>query len=177
MKLGEKGFTLIELLVAITIMVMASGAAGAAIFQICRGTERNSNHMTAVRQVQNAGYWISCDAQMALSVNTTDNMTLPDFLGLSWTEWDAEGDPIYHSSRYFFEDLTDGIGKFKRSHWSSAGASEETLVAQYIYYDPDDTDNTSKVSYESPVLTVQLTAIFEETQESREYRIKRRAGF
>jgi len=175
MKPGEKGYTLIELMVAITIIVLASGAAAAAIFQIFRGIERNNDYMTAVRQVQNAGYWISRDAQMALSVNTTDNMTLPDFLGLNWTEWDAEGEPSYHSVIYSFEDLTDGTGKLKRTY-SSTGTSTQTLIAQYIYYNPDDTDNTTKVSYESPVLTVQLTAIFEGTQEIREYRIKRRAG-
>jgi len=173
MKLGEKGFTLVELLIAITIMVLVSGAAGAAIFQILRGIERNNDYITAVRQVQNAGYRISRDAQMAQSV-ATDNLTLPDFLALSWTEWDADGDPIYHSATYSFEDLTDDIGKLKRSHWSSAGASEQTLVAQHIYYDPDDVDNTSKASYQSPVLTVQLTALFEETLETREYKIKRR---
>jgi len=176
MKLGEKGFTLIELLIAITIIVVASGAAGAAIFQILRNTERNNDYMTAVRQVENAGYWISRDAQMALSVTTTDNLTLPDFLIISWTEWDDEGDPIYHSANYSFEGLTDGIGKLKRTHWSSAGASEQTLVAQYIYYDPDDVDATSNASYQSPVLTVKLTAVFEEILETREYKIKRRPG-
>jgi len=175
MKLGEKGFTLVELVVAITITVLASGAAGAAIFQIFGGTERNSDHLTVVRQVQNAGYWISRDAQMAQSV-TTDNLTLPDFLILSWTEWDEAGEPIYHSVTYFFEDLADGIGKLKRSHWSSAGANEQTLIAQYIYYDPGDVDDTSKASYQSPVLTVKLTAVLEEILETREYKIKRRPG-
>jgi prepilin-type N-terminal cleavage/methylation domain-containing protein len=173
MKPGEKGYTLIELMIAITIMVVASGVAGAAIFQILRNTERNNDRITAVRQVQNAGYWISRDAQMAETV-ATDNLTLPDFLTLSWTEWDAAGDPISHSATYFFEDLTDGVGKFKRSHLSSAGASEQTLIAQYIYYDPNDVDATSKASYQSPVLTVQLTALFEQTRESREYMIKHR---
>jgi len=173
MKRGEKGFTLIELIVAITIMALASGAAGTAIFQILRNTARNNDHITAVRQVQNAGYWISRDAQMAQNA-TTDNLTPPDFLILSWTEWDDAGDPIYHSATYFLEELTDGIGKLKRSHWSSAGANEQTLVAEYIYYDPSDVDSTSKVSYQEPVLTAQLTALYEETLETREYRIKHR---
>jgi len=173
MKPNEKGYTLIELLIAITIMVLASGAAGGAIFQIFKGMESNNDHMTAVRQVQNAGYYISRDAQMAQSV-TTENLTPPDFLIIKWTEWDDAGDPIYHSATYFFEDLTDGIGKLMRNHWSDAGADEETLIAQYIYYDPDDVDDTSKASYQSPVLTVQLTALFEETQETKEYQVTHR---
>jgi len=172
MKHGEKGYTLIELAIAITIMVLVTGAAGAAIFQILRNIERNNDHITAVRQVQNAGYWISRDAQMAETA-TTDLM-LPDFLILSWTEWDDAGDPISHSATYSFEELTDGIGKLKRSHLSSAGANEQTLIAEYIYYDSNDVDDTSKASYESPVLTVQLTALFEKTLETREYRIKHR---
>ncbi len=175
MKLGEKGYTLIELMIAITIMVLASGAAGAAIFQILRNTERNNDHLTVVRQVQNAGYWISRDAQMALSV-TTDNLTLPDFLIINWTEWDDAGDPTYHSANYTIEGLTGGIGigTLKRNHWSSAGANATTLVAQYIYYDPNDVDATSNASYQSPVLTVKLTAVFEEFVETREYKIKHR---
>ena len=173
MKHGEKGYTLIELIIAITIMVLVSGAAGAVIFQILRNIERNNDHITAVRQVQNAGYWISRDAQMAQDV-TTDNLTLPDFLILSWTEWDDTGDPIYHSATYSFEELTGGIAKLKRGHWSSAGANEQTLIAEYIYYDPNDVDVTSKASYESPLLTVQLTALFEEILETREYKIKHR---
>ena len=173
MKHGEKGYTLIELIIAITIMVLVIGMAGAAIFQILRNIERNNDHITAVRQVQNAGYWISRDAQMAETA-TTDYLTLPDFLILNWTEWDDAGDPISHSVTYSFEDLTDGIGKLKRSHQSSAGANEQTLIAQHIYYDPNDVDATSKTSYQSPVLTVQLTALFEETLETREYKIKHR---
>ncbi len=173
MKLGEKGLTYIELVVALTIIVLVSGAAAMASFQVFKGTERNNDYLTTVRQVQNASYWVNRDTQMAQSV-TADNLTSPDFLILSWTEWDEADNPTYHSATYFFEDLTDGIGKLKRSHWSSAGANEQTLVAEYIYYDPADPDNTSKVSYQSPVLTVRLTALFEETIETREYQIKKR---
>ncbi len=173
MKLGEKGFTLIELLIAITIMVLASGAAGAAIFQILRNIERNNDRITVVRQLQNAGYWISRDTQMAQSV-ITDNLTLPDFLVLNWTEQDDIDDPIYHSATYVLEDLADGIGKLKRIHWSSAGTNEQTLIAEYIYYDPTDVNNTSTANYQAPILTIQLTAVFEEAWETKEYKIEHR---
>jgi len=173
MKHGEKGYTLIELIIAIAIMVIVSGAAGATIFQIFKNVERNNNHITTVHQVQNAGYWISRDAQKAQNA-TTDNLALPEFLILSWTEWDDDGDPTYHSATYSLEELTNGIGKLKRDHWSSAGANEQTLIADYIYYEPDDVDDTSKASYESPVLTVQLTALFEGILETKKYMIKHR---
>ena len=54
-----------------------------------------------------------------------------------------------------------------------SGVTLLETVAQYIYYDPNDTDST-KASYQNPVLTVQLTALFEETLETREYKIKHR---
>ena len=149
MKINEKGFTLVELVISLAIIVIISGAAGAAIFQVFGGTERNNDHLTVVYQVQHAGYWISRDAQMAQAV-TIDSLELPDFLKIDWTEWDAAGDPIYHSATYSFEDLTDGVGKLKRSHWSSAGASEQTLVAEYVYYDPVDID-THELSHD-PIL-------------------------
>lgn len=177
MKPGEKGYTLIELLIAMTIMVMASGAAGAAIFQILRNVERNSDRMTAVRQVENAGYWISRDAQMAQRATT--NLTSPNFLVLSWTEWNDAGNSTYHSANYTFEDLSQGssgVGKLKRTYLSG-GTTVQTLIAQYIYYNADNATNTSNVSYQNPLLTVKLTAVFEQEIESREYQITHRPNF
>lgn len=172
----EKGFSAIELIVATAIIALIGGAATGAIFQTLEGTERSNHHITCLSQVQNAGYWLSYDAQMADGV-VTDDLEPEDFIVLTWTEWDYDDDSTYHSVRYFFEELSNGVGKLKRSHWSSAGANEQTLVADYIYYDPDDPDNTSKVSYQSPVLTVKLTSISGEAREAREYQIKRRPNF
>jgi len=173
MRRGERGYTLIELVVAVSITVLVSASASIAIYQISKGTEANNTHMNAVRQVQNAGYWICRDTRMAQSIDT-DNLTLPDFLVFNWTEWDDENEKIYHSANYFLEGLTDGIGTLKRIHWSSAGANEETLIATHIYYAPADPDATTKAEYQAPVLTLQLTSIFEDTMEIREYRINNR---
>jgi len=149
MKLGEKGFTLVELLVAITIMVLASGAAGAAIFQIFRGTERNSNHMTAVRQVQNAGYWISRDAQMAQSVN----LTSPNFLMLSWTEANS-GDE--YQVVYTLENMPGSeLKELRRNQSINGGGSTATLVAQYI--DSDLEKTTCESANGTLTLTVMAT--------------------
>ena len=174
MKLGERGYTLIEVLISITIMALASSAAGGAIFQIMRNTERNADHMTVARQVQNAGDWISRDAQMSLGVSATANLTLPVFLVLRWTENVSSTQPIYHTANYTIENLSGGIGTLKRRHTSSAGANEQTLIAQYIYYNPADTANTSNASYESPILILKVTASVGGILETREYKISRR---
>ena len=171
MKSSDKGFTLIEVLISITIMALASGAAGAAIFQILRNTERNSDHMNAVRQVENAGYWISRDAEMSSSANATGILTPPNFLVLNWTEWDASGNPTSNTARYFFENLTNGIGTLKRNHWNTAGTNEYTLIAQEIYYNPGDPANTSNASFQDSLLTVKLTSRIEQAFESKEYKV------
>lgn len=175
MKPGEKGFTFVELVIALGITLLVSGASTMALSQIYGGTDRNNNHLTAVRQVENAGFWISRDAQRAQSIST-DNLTPPDFLLLTWTEWDDDDydDPIYHSVRYSFDNITANIGRLKRNYWSSAGANEQTLVGLNLYYNPGDSENTSKASYQSTVLTVRLTAILDKARETREYRIMRR---
>jgi len=178
MKRSESGFTFIEFLVVMAIVALIAGAAGATTLQLFASTERSNDHMTAVRQVQNAGYWISRDALMAES---TDNVTTPpEFLILNWTEWGYDEESIYHKVTYSFpfEYLSpDGIGKLKRTHEINGEVSAQTLVAEYIYYNPDDPDNTTKASYESSVLTVQIAAAIGEANEIKEYRVWHRPNF
>jgi len=174
MKQDKNGFTIVGLVVSLAIVSIIGGAAVTATFQVVRSSGYSADYMTAVCQVQNAGYQISHDTLMAESV-LVDNLEAPNFLVLNWTEQDYDGgDSIYHSVTYFFEDLSDGIGKLKRNHWSSAGANEDLLVAKYIYYDPNDPENTSKATYQSPVLTVRLSALYEDAAETREYKVIRR---
>jgi len=170
MREDEHGFFTIEIIVAILIMSMIALGAMMTTFQVIRVTAQSNSHMTALQQVQNAGFWIIRDAQMADNV-TTENLGGTNFLVLGWTEVDDSDDTIDHSATYFFEELSGGIGKLKRNHSSSAGLNNETLVAQHISYDPADPVNTSNVSYTSPSLTVKLVAIFADASETREYQV------
>ena len=174
MKLDEKGYSLVELAVVVALSALVTLAAGSAIFQILRGTDRNNEHMTVVRQVESAGYWLSRDAQQAYSVNITPQS--PNFLILKWTEWQTGSGNITsfdHTATYSFDNLTGGIAKLRRTH-SSNGTSQKTLVAEYIYYAPGDINTTKAVSYERPLLTVRVTSRFGDAQQTREYKIKHR---
>ena len=170
MRHSEKGFTIIEMIVAISIMSIIALAATMTTFQIINGAERSNSHMAAVCQVRNAGYWLSYDAQMAEDI-VTDNLSSTEFMQLTWTELDYGNDYTDHTVTYFFEGLSAGIGTLKRNHWSSAGLDRDILVAEHIYYDSGDPSNTSQASYQSPVLTLQLTALYGNTMETREYSI------
>ena len=175
MRKQELGFTIIELIISISIMAIASLAAGMAIYQVFGGTEGNNNRMTALHQVQNAGYWISRDTQMAISVNTTDTLTFPYFLHLGWTEWDDAGIPIYHLINYTLENGSNNLYSLKRTHSIIDGSTEQAMIADYIFYQPG-SENSSDASYSAGIVQVNLTSIFDDTRESREYKIRRRAG-
>jgi len=178
-KRDQRGFTLIEVLVAMIIVFLIAGAAGMATVQGVNITQQSNDQMTVIREVQNAGYWISRDAQMAEDVIVDDDPETADFLILLWTEWDEGKGTLsaYNVATYSLEDVVGGIAKLKRTHWSSAGANKQTLVAEYIYYNPGDPDNTTKASYQSPVLTMQITASFGEAEETKEYAVQRRPNF
>ena len=119
---NQKGFTLIELIVALAITALIIGAIVMSIFQVFIVNALSSNHMLAVRQVQNAGYWINRDVQMAQSVATDAGATgFP--LDVTWEEWDGTLNEV----TYTLED-----GEIKRSHSVNGGGPSVIVVAQYI---------------------------------------------
>ena len=123
---NQRGFTLIGLLVAIAITGLITGGLTTTIFQVFTVNALTSNHMTAVRQVQNAGYWISHDAQMAQSVDTNDDMVPPEeVLTLAWdlTEYGGTEHQVIYTL----------VGnELKRAHYTNSSLDATTIVAQYI---------------------------------------------
>ena len=51
----QRGLTLVELLIAILLAGIVTSGITMTIFQVFNINSRNSNHMIAIRQVQNAG--------------------------------------------------------------------------------------------------------------------------
>jgi len=152
MKQGEEGFTLIEIVMVIAIIALIVSAAMMATFQVVRGTERSNDHMTAVNQVQNAGYWISRDTQMAKIVAAAD-LTPPDFLILSWDERDEEESVDQYKVIYMLEAMPGSELKKLQRHLSiNEGPDTATFVAQYI--EPDKTS----CNFTDNKLTLTVTA-------------------
>ena len=168
---GQHGFSTAELIVTILIMSMIALGATMTTFQVIKVSAQSDSHMTAATNVQSAGFWISRDAQMSDNV-TADNLSGNDFLILEWTEIDdSDNSTTDYTVTYFFEELTDGIGKLKRNYSNSDGLSNDTLVAQHIYYEPTDLGNTSNVSYASPALSLKLVSAYNDASEVLEYLI------
>lgn len=61
----QHGFTLIELAMAMGVAAIIMAAVTITVTQLFNMNNRNTIHMSAVRNVQTAGYWVSHDAQMA----------------------------------------------------------------------------------------------------------------
>jgi len=163
----QRGFTIIELLVALAITGLITGGVTMTIFQVFAGNARTSNHMTAVRQVQSAGYWISHDAQMAQSVAPDPGASgFP--LTLTWTEYGVDGDE--HQVVY-----TLASNKLQREHYTNR-ATNPTPDATTFVADHIDTANTS-CALDGSKLTLTVTASiggFKPASETRVYEIVRR---
>lgn len=126
MKLSEKGFTLLELLVALSIMSAIMGVMSAAVITIMKTTQQNEEWNVNMREMQNAGHWISQDALMAQTV-ILDRPNV--FLALTWNDWNNNNTDVEY---YFDQNHRDRL--YRRLNHVSPGI----LIAQYVL-----TDNTS----------------------------------
>jgi prepilin-type N-terminal cleavage/methylation domain-containing protein len=159
------GFTLIEVVIAIAVGAIISLAVVSSIAQVIDGSARSSNRMTAMRQVQNAGYWVSRDAAMAQ--NTT---TSPDFLTFMWTGWDNRVTRV----RYVLEDAPGGLKNLRREQQVDDYVIGSTLVGQYV-----DASRTS-VTFAPGDMTFTVTSKVgvgaKVSTETRVYQVKPRPG-
>jgi prepilin-type N-terminal cleavage/methylation domain-containing protein len=115
LKTTEKGFTLIEVLVTLAILGAIMGVMSAAVITIMRVNSQNTEWNVNLRQVQNAGHWISHDALMA-QVVTTDKPGV--FLALSWSDWEGNS--------YNVDYVLNGSTLTRQLNGSTL------LIAQYI---------------------------------------------
>jgi len=145
---NQRGFTLIELIVTIAVTALIVGAVVMSIFQVVAGNALSSNHMKAVRQVQNAGYWVSHDTKMTQHepVVVNDGGGQLESITLAWTEWEST---TYNEVTYTLEG-----DELKRSHWVNGGGPSEIVVAQFI--NPASTKTSCE--FTGGVLTLKVTA-------------------
>jgi prepilin-type N-terminal cleavage/methylation domain-containing protein len=89
LKKDQKGLTLLELIIAIAITSLITGGIGTIVYQIYTSSARSSNHMVAVREVQDTGYWVSAYAYMAQNATITGVSGFPVIL--QWVNFEPSG--------------------------------------------------------------------------------------
>jgi hypothetical protein len=136
---NQLGLTFVEVVMAFAVSAILLGSISASISQLFKTNSSATNQMSAVRQVQNAGYWVSHDTQMAqiISANTTGN-GFP--LILSWTEWTSGT----------VQNVTYSIAnnQLKRNK-----GGNESIIANYI----DPAQTTCNFTDNKLILTVTAT--------------------
>ncbi len=120
LKGNQKGFTLIEVLVTVGILGAIMGVLSMTVISIMIITPRTNDWAIALRQVQNAGYWISRDVLMSQIVTPAQNPGDP----LVALEWD-DGDGTHYEVDYVVTDDDELRRELN-------GASPGILIAQYI---------------------------------------------
>jgi len=163
MKRGEKGFTLLEVLIGVAIMAIVVGAVAMTTTTLLLNEGQAAGQNTALPQVQNAGYWISRDVQMARNVNPSAPNGFPLSLDIP-VDRDENND-------YTIDYLFDG-DKLKRQVYDSLGTlTSETFIAEYI-----DTSKTtfSALDADAGLWKLTVRASRDETGTTRSYEISQR---
>ncbi len=65
---NEEGYSLIGIMIALAIIGIIISGITTAIFQIYNLSSARTDHIVAIREVQNAGRWITLDGQKATTV-------------------------------------------------------------------------------------------------------------
>jgi prepilin-type N-terminal cleavage/methylation domain-containing protein len=158
---GQKGFTMLELMTAVGVSSIISVGIMMTLYQVVTGSARTGAQMTAIKQVEHAGYWVSSDAQVSQDIDA--DPAGGEFLILSWIGWDnAE-----HTVTYTLDEET---GELMRDD-----GEQQIRVAQFLDVDPEMTScefadtNGDNIG---DTLIFKVTAVVGDTlPETREYRI------
>jgi len=159
----QAGFTLIEVMIAVAIMGIIGTGIMAVISQTIKENVRNRGQMTAIQQVENAGYWVTRDTQMSQTVSpdTADSSGFP--LLLEWEEWDGDEYKVTYS-------LIGG--ELQRSLVKNAETAVQTIVARSV----NAGSTLTKCDYTGSRLNFTITASTDGVSETRTYSIKNRPG-
>jgi prepilin-type N-terminal cleavage/methylation domain-containing protein len=155
----QKGYGLIEMIVGLALAgILTTGFTTFAVQTITEST-RAHNHMQAMMQVENAGYRVTCDIQMADNLTLGENAGFP--MQLVWLDQDQN---LYQVT------VNMSGGRIERTLVENDGSPVQTLIAQSINESP----SLTGISYADGMVTFNVTSTYGNTDESRSYQIKKR---
>jgi len=172
---GARGLTLVELLIAMGIGAAVLAGALAVMNQLLLLVPKAENSMLAIRQAQNAGYWIDRDATSAQSITPAPalfTISTATPLVISYVGWDATKTTITYTvdtGRNLQRQIAvadERTGNPISSSQMRIADSISSITAQYNQPDPT---NPRKI------LTVTITAQVGNCSETRVYKISPRS--
>jgi len=159
---NDKGFTLVEVLAVVAILGAIMGVMSMSVISIMRIAPANNDRAVALRQVQNAGYWITRDILTASDVNVDSDPGTPQFLTLTVPLTPATDKTVVY-------ELQTVSGTIKKLMRIEQDTGQQRLIAEKVFYDPPSPDSTG-ASYVSPEFTLTVTAIVSGAEKvSRQY--------
>jgi prepilin-type N-terminal cleavage/methylation domain-containing protein len=150
---SQRGFTLVEVMVALAVNAIIAGVITMSIFQIFTVNLTSNAHMTAIKEVENANYWISNDARMAQIANTNSASGFP--LTLTWIDWSGNS----ASATY---DIVNS--QLKRTYSENGGPPTDTLIASHI------DSNQTNCSITSDTFSFKITSAVDDSYREIETR-------
>lgn len=165
MKQREKGFSLLEVLIALAIAACIIVPITVTTTLIVKSFRQDAVQNTVLPQVQNVGYWISRDVQIASGITLGD----PNGNGFPLSlDIPTDDDP---NNDYGIEYFFNGNKLMRKVYDSSQTLVSETFIADYI-----DTDNTtlSTVDISAGHYRLTVTASGDIAGATKIYEIKQR---
>lgn len=174
----QRGLTLVEMLIAIVLVGIITSGITMTVSHVMLRSSQTRYHMTAVRQVQSAGYWLSRDALQA------QKMTAPDTsseyppgtnfpLTLEWKWDDTDTIVIYYIT-------TENRLQRNLTVITNGEVTRETtsLVAEHIDANIDqDGDRRTRITLpatEGATAVFRVTATVAGQSETRDYEARPR---
>jgi len=162
MRQRQKGFTLLELLLVLAITGVIIAPLTMATITLLTSPQRLADQGVVLQQVQNVGYWLSRDVQMARGVNpTVPNGGFPLTLTIP-----VDDNP---DNDYTIDYVFDGSKLKRRVYDSGDNLTSETFIADYI-----DTDNTTFSDPGSGTYKLSIRSVKGEAAVTRGYEVSQR---